>query len=209
MTKAEEYDEIANGVFIELFPIVARRILDETRFGGGSCLDLGAGGGHLGIALAKACRDLSVTLADLSPDAVGIAERRVAEQGLEDRVKAVVADVHDLPFADGAFDLVASRGSVWFWKDQAKALAEIARVLKPRGVAFIGGGFGNAATKARIASAMLAREPDWPERVRGFRGGTTGASLKEHFESCGAHARVIDDECGLWVVASPSAEAFE
>ena len=32
---------------------------------------------------------------------------------------------------------------MWFWEDQLNSFKEIYRVLKPNGVAFIGGGFGS------------------------------------------------------------------
>ena len=59
----------------------------------------------------------------------------------------MAADVHALPFRDNSFDLVISRGSIFFWRDQSTALREIVRVLKPGGYAFIGGGYGRLLPK--------------------------------------------------------------
>jgi SAM-dependent methyltransferase len=42
---------------------------------------------------------------------------------------------------DNYADVIVSRGSFWLWPDKVKAFAEIRRVLKPGGVAYIGRGF--------------------------------------------------------------------
>jgi SAM-dependent methyltransferase len=44
------------------------------------------------------------------------------------------ADVIDLPFDDGSFDVVVSQFGVMFFPDRPKAFAEIGRVLRPGGV---------------------------------------------------------------------------
>jgi ubiquinone/menaquinone biosynthesis C-methylase UbiE len=43
---------------------------------------------------------------------------------------------------DNVADFVMSRGSLWFWDDQPQGLREIQRILKPGGVAVVGGGLG-------------------------------------------------------------------
>jgi SAM-dependent methyltransferase len=45
----------------------------------------------------------------------------------------VVADGHDLPFADGSFDVVTTIGVLQELPDPFRAVAEIARVLRPGG----------------------------------------------------------------------------
>lgn len=50
----------------------------------------------------------------------------------------VVADVRDIPFSDGAFDIVYSMGTIEHFDDTARAVREIARVLKPGGRAIVG-----------------------------------------------------------------------
>ena len=50
-----------------------------------------------------------------------------------DRATAQVADVTDLPFADGEFDLVVSSISLHHWDHPESAVGELARVLRPGG----------------------------------------------------------------------------
>ena len=56
------------------------------------------------------------------------------------RVSAVYADAKALPFRDNYAEVIVSRGSYHFWGDRKKGFAEIYRVLKPGGVAYIGRG---------------------------------------------------------------------
>jgi SAM-dependent methyltransferase len=93
-------------------------------------LDMGHGAGH--TALAVAAKAASVTAVDLTPQMVEVATTLAAERGVRN-VTFQVADVADLPFEDGAFDLVTNRLSAHHYASPQKALAEAYRVLKPGG----------------------------------------------------------------------------
>lgn len=49
-----------------------------------------------------------------------------------------VADVRDLPFRDASFDAVYSMGTIEHFRDYERAVAELARVLRPGGRAIVG-----------------------------------------------------------------------
>jgi SAM-dependent methyltransferase len=49
-----------------------------------------------------------------------------------------VSDVRDLPFRDGSFDAIYSMGTIEHFDETERAVAEMARVLKPGGTAIIG-----------------------------------------------------------------------
>ena len=51
---------------------------------------------------------------------------------------ATVADVRDLPFGDACFDGIYSMGTIEHFDETERAVAEIARVLKPGGRAIVG-----------------------------------------------------------------------
>ncbi|HEY2353284.1 MAG TPA: class I SAM-dependent methyltransferase [Gaiellaceae bacterium] len=65
-----------------------------------------------------------ITLSDQSEGMI-----ETAEAVLADRAAYVVADVHDLPFADGSYDVVFAHHMLYHADDRPKAFAEIARVL--------------------------------------------------------------------------------
>lgn len=49
----------------------------------------------------------------------------------------LIADAHDLPFADGSFDGFMSIAVLQYLQDPARAMAEAHRVLKPGGYAYV------------------------------------------------------------------------
>ena len=59
----------------------------------GSTLDLCTGSGCLAILLAHAFPHAQVDAIDLSPDALAVAQRNVADYGLEDRIELVQSDL--------------------------------------------------------------------------------------------------------------------
>ena len=55
-----------------------------------------------------------------------------------DPLRCAVSDVRALPFADASFDAVYSMGTIEHFDETEDAIEEIARVLKPGGVAIVG-----------------------------------------------------------------------
>ena len=68
-------------------------------------LDLCTGSGCLAILAAYAFPDARIVAADLSPDALAVAKRNIADHGLEDRIELVEGDLF-APLAGRLFDLI-------------------------------------------------------------------------------------------------------
>lgn len=103
-------------------------IVEACRPGPGTkALDLCCGHGNLTEALSDAGAE--VTGLDFSPAMLAAARARVPGAAF------VEGDAQAMPFADGSFDVVVSNVGLGHVPDQPKAVAEIARVLKPGGVA--------------------------------------------------------------------------
>ncbi len=99
-----------------------------------SILDAGCGAGHLVEILARdGCQAAGI---DLSPAMIGAAQARLAQAGLAADLR--VADLAATGFPDAAFDAVACITSLEWVPDPAAALAEFARLLRPRGVLLVG-----------------------------------------------------------------------
>ena len=110
-----------------------RRI--ESRWSGappGHVLELGFGQGFNVAYLAQRHALTGFAGIDLTEAHVTIAGQRVRSLGLAN-VQLVQGDFHQLPFAADAFDEVIGIESFCHAIDPARALAEVARVLRPGG----------------------------------------------------------------------------
>jgi len=87
-------------------------------------LEVGSGLADL-CAWAKAALGTEVVAADSSP--------RMVELASTAGVSAILADVRKLPFSDDWFDCVVATFVLYHVEDPATAIAELARVLHPRG----------------------------------------------------------------------------
>lgn len=199
-SEAEKFDRMVQEVFAPVFPVIARDFLKKSGITEGTCLDIGCGTGYMGLAMAEAS-DLEVTLLDCDPEMLGIARRNCSQRQLDNQVKLMEADVHDIPFEDESIQLVVSRGSVFFWQDQPKAFREIYRILAPGGTAFIGGGFGTPELKGQIDDEMQKINPDWLEHLRGRIGPEAPAIFHAVLTESGIPRFEIDHgPVGMWVV---------
>ncbi len=112
----------------------AEELADLGRNRRATIVDLGCGPGDLVVALASRLHDARITGLDLSPSMLLWASRHATTDG---RLRFVVGDAANLPFATASVDLVVSTLSLHHWTEPADVFAEIARVLRPDGVALI------------------------------------------------------------------------
>ena len=115
-----------------------RRLAAHDALGGeGSPLvDVAVGGsGYTVIEAARAGRP--AIGCDLSLEALRAAKRFAEEQGVADRVLFVCCSAEALPLASAAFDVALAIAILEHVPDQDAALAELVRVLRPGGRAWI------------------------------------------------------------------------
>ena len=200
------YDETARSVNAPMYAYYAKKIKQQTGISKGVCLDVGAGGGYLGLALAR-ITDLDFIFLDISQEMLEKAKQHIVEDGLQNRAKTLLADVHSIPLEDASVDLVISRGSIPFWKDPATALKEIYRVLVPGGKAYVGGGRGPAKLREQIAARRKKLGKALPERRRDGNGppsGPMGRMAQRKYDEILSNAgitnfKISKGDDGMWI----------
>jgi ubiquinone/menaquinone biosynthesis C-methylase UbiE len=100
---------------------------------GMTVLDIGCGPGTITADLADLVAPGIVTAAEITADALALAEAETARRGI-DNVRFAVADVHALDFPDDSFDVVHAHQVLQHVADPVLALREMRRVCKPGGV---------------------------------------------------------------------------
>jgi len=196
---AADFNEIAQTIFFPIYPVIAHQILKKANIDTGPCLDIGSGPGHLAIALAT-LSDLTVFAMDNSGPMLKIAEANVTKYRLERRVKPVFGDVKAIPFERESLNLVVSRGSFFFWENLTWGFAECMRVLKPGGMAYIGGGFGNARLRDEIIQRMRERDPGWEVKRRSWYRNCSPHIVRSALAAAGVcEYDLVQDESGYWV----------
>lgn len=120
---AEIYDrDFVPALFGQFAPV----LVDTARIDAGErVLDIGCGTGI--AALAAAGRGATATGIDINAGMLAVARRKAPD------LSWIEAPAEDLPFAEGAFDVVLCQFALMFFADRTRALREMARVTRPGG----------------------------------------------------------------------------
>ena len=123
------------------------RLLDAFAWHGTEqVLDVGCGRGLLLVGAAKRLTTGKATgidlwrAEDLTANRAEATRENARIEGVADRVVIATADMRELPFPDASFDAVLSRAAIHNLDrapDRAAAVREVARVLRPGGLALI------------------------------------------------------------------------
>jgi len=178
---AERMIRASEDTLAPVYGPLAEQIVADLHLGRteGVGIDLGSGPGTLIVELCKRT-GLHWINADINPHFFAYFLDLAASHGVAHRVSAVYADAQALCFRDGYADVIVSRGSYHFWPDRKKGFAEVYRVLKPGGVAYIGRGFP-ANLPVATARAIRARQGKAME----YDPQTEAASLRRMMEALG------------------------
>jgi MPBQ/MSBQ methyltransferase len=110
-------------------------------------LDAGAGTGFTTEGIVERIDLARVTMLDQSPHQLARSDRRPALEG----VRRLLGDAEALPFPDDSFDRYVSAGSIEYWPDPQRGIAEAYRVLREGGVGVV---MGPVRPAGRIVRAL-------------------------------------------------------
>ncbi|HXQ81891.1 MAG TPA: peptide chain release factor N(5)-glutamine methyltransferase [Opitutaceae bacterium] len=138
----------------------------------GRILDLGTGGGAIGLALARAFPGARVTAVDVSPEALALAAENAVSTGLADRITFVESDWFDRLPAGERYELIVSNPPYLSPDETAAAAPEVRDHEPGRALTAADGGFADIARivagACRVLSpgGMLALETGGGHRAR-------------------------------------------
>ena len=130
-TRASAYVNSAVHAAGEDLDLIAQIVANQR---GAVALDVGCGGGHLTYRLAPLVSQ--VVACDLAESMLAAVAEQASLRGLPN-IATREAAAESLPFEVATFDVVATRFSAHHWHAFAEGIAEMARVLKPGGLALM------------------------------------------------------------------------
>ena len=161
------YDDWVNPLFWT--PAMRERALAAARLDRPDLetLDAGAGTGFTTEGIVARVDAAHVTMLDQSPHQLARAGRRPALAAC----RRLLGDAEALPFGDDAFDRYVSAGSIEYWPDPQRGIAEAYRVLRRGGVGVVIGPVRPAGRLARLLADAWMLFPEereyreWFERA--------------------------------------------
>jgi SAM-dependent methyltransferase len=142
-------------------------------------LEVGCGPGWLWDGTRALPDGLQLTLTDLSPGMVENARQRITRSPTFPVVDVREADAQSLPFADQSFDVVMANHMLYHVPDPARAVSELARVVRPGGVVMTAtNGAGHLRPLWEIKAEVFGGRPE-SENPAVF-GSVTGRPILDH-----------------------------
>jgi ubiquinone/menaquinone biosynthesis C-methylase UbiE len=189
----EEIDQLWEPVY----PYLARHIMELYGRREGAVLEIGPFCGVI-FSLIKEGVGSRFVIASF-PSGMGTFFLEQAEKsGVKDKIEVTETDACLGNVGDESVDLAIFRGAFFFPELFDADLGAISRVLKPAGLAFVGGGFGKYTPNSVILSlGRRSRELNLEIGKKEI----SEQAIRQHVvgSRLAAHAEVMD-EGGLWVV---------
>lgn len=96
-------------------------------------LDIATGTGDLVILMAKTSAKKIIGL-DISSGMLEVGKKKIEGKNLTNRIEMVIGDSESMPYPDNYFDAITVSFGIRNFETLEKGLAEIYRVLKPKGI---------------------------------------------------------------------------
>lgn len=199
MNKYESFIDVAENIFKDIYPQIAKNITAFYKKQSGTVVEIGCGSAILSRSFYN-FGNYRIFALDLEFDMIFSAKKFIEKEN-KSTIFPIVANVGAIPFKSDFADLVISRGSVFFWEDKVQAFKEIYRILKKSGITYIGGGFGNKDLKEKIHKVMSEKNPNWQNQVQERLKQTNPQTIKNILQKSNIETyKIINDETGFWII---------
>ena len=195
--KTDTLIEELNLLWEPIRPFLTRQVEELYGRRNGNILEIGPFSGLI-FALARKKVGQSFSIAAFPQAAIRMYRQEARKHGLENRVRIVKSDSSLMGIADDSVDLAIFRGALFFPILFKVDFEAIYRVLRPGGIAFVGGGFGKH-TPAEVISQIGKRSEELNASMGRVR--VTVESVREQVRLSNLEGKCeISTDGGLWVV---------
>ncbi len=195
--KTDNLIEELNLLWEPIRPFLTRQVEELYGRRNGNILEIGPFSGLI-FALVQKKVGQSFSIAAFPQAAIPMYRQEARKHGLEDRVRIVESDSSLMGIADDSVDLAIFRGALFFPILFQVDFEAIYRVLRPGGIAFVGGGFGKH-TPAEVISEIGKRSEELNASMGRVR--VTVDSVREQVRLSNLEGKCeITTDGGLWVV---------
>ena len=132
---SEHYEDINSKTRYPSLYLRHQYVLKMVEQKDGKALDIGCGSGAMVRDLLD--RGYTITAADISQDMLDATSKTVSDHPRKEGVTYTLQDIEKMNLSSETFDLIICTGVIEYLKTDDNAIKELARVLKPGGVAFI------------------------------------------------------------------------
>ena len=195
--KTDTLIEELNLLWEPIRPFLTRQVEELYGRRNGNILEIGPFSGLI-FALAQKKVGRSFSIAAFPQAAIRMYRQEARKHALEDQVRIIESDSSLMGIADDSVDLAIFRGALFFPILFRVDFEAIYRVLRPGGIAFVGGGFGKH-TPAEVISEIGKRSEELNASMGRIR--VTVDSVREQVRISNLEGKCeITTDGGLWVV---------
>ena len=131
---APTYDRLNHILSLSIDKLWRRRVVKSLRkLGAKEILDIATGTGDLAIAMAEKIEGSTICGADLSPEMLAVARRKVAKAGLESRITLMEGNAEKLELQSESVDAVTIAFGIRNFENKESCLIELRRILRQGG----------------------------------------------------------------------------
>ncbi len=186
-----------NILWKDVYPYLARHIIEVYGRGGGRAIEMGPFCGVIHELVRQGTGD-SFCIASFPGPMKGFYIDEVENHGQADAIAVINTDPRLKGIDDSSCDLIIFRGALFFPEFFTVDYQALKRVLKPEGLAFVGGGFGKYTPPDVISPiAGLSRKLNL---LIGKKEVNINTVLKDLEENGMAGCAEIEKQGGLWII---------
>lgn len=128
--KSESYEEIFDTLYFKVYDAVTWKYLEPYVPTDPNALVLDAGGGTGRWAIRMATKGCKVVLVDAAEGMLRVADKKVKEKGVQNRITIKKGDITRIDYADETFDMILCEHALFLFREPDIVLSELKRILK-------------------------------------------------------------------------------